>query len=100
MEREPKHAQGAPARPRRIAPTSAAANMAISPAASQAAPSLPAAIPIARPSSVATRIAQPIQRSRSSSTSNVASAARLEPGLASFSDRRPCQDEGGYETGN
>ena len=81
---------------RRRAPPRTAA---ISPAASQAASSLPAAIPIARPSSVTTRIAQPIQRSRSPSTSNVARAARLEPGSrASASPTLPRRS--GDETGN
>ena len=58
VERAPKQAQGAPARPRMIAPTIVAANIAISAAASHAAVSEPAITPIASPSSVAIRSAQ------------------------------------------
>jgi hypothetical protein len=91
VDREPKQEQRSPARPRRIAPTSAAANMASRPAASQEACSLPAATVTARPSSTITSAAQPIQRSRSSSTSNVARAARLGSGFASFSAADPAR---------
>ena len=84
VERAPKQAHGAPARPRRIAPTIAAANIAISAAApvgggragddARGEPELGA--DQRRPGD---RL-----RSARSSIPNVASAARLERGLASF----------------
>ena len=88
-EREPKHAQGAPARPRIRAPSSSSPNIAIRAAARYAAASEPAATPTPRASSAAISDPHAAQRLRESAKPKVASAATLERGLASFSSAAP-----------
>src|SRR5262249_2670677 len=89
LERGPKQAHGAPARPRRSAPTVNAANRNISAAAAYAAVSEPSATATARPSSIAISPAQPIGRSLPSSKPKLASEAMLARGEASFASAAP-----------
>ena len=89
VERAPKQAHGAPARPRISAEPIIAANISISAAAPNAAPSSPAATPTASASSVAISPAQAAARSGPSLKPKVASAALLVAGEASFASAAP-----------